>query len=119
MLSCSCDFNDDNWYYYKPHDFSTFSRKRRKRCCSCNKFIGVGNQCVSFDRYRPARSDIEERIRGDEVSLADFFMCEKCGEIYFNLSELGYCIYLGSNMQDILSEYWKITGFIKESNSNG
>lgn len=122
MLSCRslCDDDSgDNWYYYYPDDFSIFKRQRRKRCCSCNRLIGDGEQCVIFNRYRPARPDIEERIRGDEISLADFFMCEKCGEIYFNLSELGYCISLGSSMQDMLSEYQEMTGFRKELNSNG
>jgi hypothetical protein len=48
---------------------------------------------------------------GDEVQLADQFMCQKCGEIYFNLTELGYCINLGDEMTELMSEYWKLTGF--------
>ncbi len=38
-------------------------------------------------------------------------MCEKCGEIYFNLSNIGYCICLGDNMNELLSEYWKLINF--------
>lgn len=115
MLSCSSVYDDDSgdgWYYYPPHDFSTFRRKKRKRCCSCGQFIEIGAQSVSFDRYRSSRSDIEERIYGDEVSLADFFMCESCGEIYFNLSSIGYEIQLGDNMLNLLLEYQKMTSFV-------
>ena len=121
MLSCSCNYDDDSggWYYYSPHGFSTFRLKRRRRCCSCNDLINIGNLCVIFDRYRNIMSDIEERIYGDEVPLADFFMCEVCGEIYFNLSEIGYCITLENNMQDLLSEYREMTGFRKDSTTNG
>ena len=113
MLSCSCVYDDIDysWYYYPPSGFSVFARKRRKRCCSCCQPVEVGAVCVSFARNRWPRSDIEEKIYGDEVSLAPFFMCENCGEIYFNLSEIGYCIPLGDDMRNLLSEYWDMTGF--------
>lgn len=111
MLSCSCDFDSDGWYYYPPNDFKIFDHKRRKRCCSCNKLINQGTQCVEFDRYRAPVTDVEERIRGDEVNLASWFMCENCGEIYFNLSVLGYCMFLGDSMIGNLEDYWEITGF--------
>lgn len=111
MLSCSCDFDSDSWYYYQPNDFSIFNLKRRKRCCSCDKLININAQCVEFGRYRSPITDIEEQICGDEINLASWFMCEWCGEIYFNLSDLGYCIFLGSSMQENLEDYWDITGF--------
>lgn len=110
MLSCSCDFDSEKWYCY-PEDFETFNKKRRKRCCSCGKLIDIGSGCVRFLYYREPLTDIEERIMGDEVQLADQFMCQKCGEIYFNLTELGYCINLGDEMTELMSEYWKLTGF--------
>lgn len=113
MLSCSCDYEDDNWYYYHPSNFTIFRWKRRKRCCSCNKLICTNSICVEFNRYRQSKCVIEEKIHGGEISLASYFMCEKCGEIYFNLSELNYCIYLGDDMRQLLSEYWNITGFKK------
>ena len=113
MLSCSCDFDGDgdSWYYYPPNDFSLFDRKRCERCCSCGKLIDIGAQCVEFDRHRPPLSDIDERINGDEVPLASWYMCEWCGEMYFNLESLGYCILLGDSMKENLEDYWDITGF--------
>lgn len=118
MLSCSCDYDGDGWYYIQACDFETFARKKRKRCCSCHQLIDIGARCVVFDRYRPPVSDIEERICGDEVELASWFMCEWCGEMYFNLESLGYCIFLGDSMKENLQEYWDMTGF-KPKNKTG
>jgi len=114
MLSCSCDFDSGSWYYYPPNNFSLFSCQKRKRCCSCNRLIDIGAQCVEFPRYRSPKGDIEEKIYKDEVKLASWFMCERCGEIYLNLDSLGYCIWLGDNMQENLEDYWHITGFTPE-----
>jgi len=113
MLSCTCNFYDSGWYYYPPCDFSIFKKKRRKRCCSCKELIGVGDECVEFEKCRDPATDIEERIVGDEVPMASDYMCEKCGEIYFNLTDLGYCINLGDEMQELLQEYWEMTKFKK------
>ena len=111
MLSCECDIDTDygDWYYYPPDDFSTFSAKRRKRCCSCNSLIDIGATCVEFTRFRGFLSDIEENIYGDEVPLASWYMCEWCGEMYFNFYELGYCHSLGDSMRETLEEYHELT----------
>lgn len=127
MLSCLSGFDDDygdGWYFYIPNDFSVFDKKRRKRCCSCRKLISLNDICVCFERNRPTRSDVEERIYGDEIPLAPYYLCEKCGEIYYNLHELEYDTPLGENMQDLLAEYRKMTGFKpnpknKEREGNG
>jgi len=112
MLSCLCDYDSNGWYYYPPKDFVTFGLKRRKRCCSCGKLINIGDQCVEFDRYRGPITDIEERICGDEIELASWFMCEECGEIFLTLAELGYCHYLGGKIREDLEDYWDMTGFV-------
>jgi len=114
MLTCECgdfDLDDSNWGYYIPDDFTNLDYKRRKRCCSCDQFISIGAQCVEFGRVRAARSDIEERIHGDEVKLSSWFMCESCGEIFLNLEAIGYCINLSDDMREELREYWTLTGF--------
>jgi len=103
-LSCSCG-GDYDWYYNAPEDFIKFKPKRRKRCCSCGELINIGSDCLEFDRYK-----ISEY--GDEIYLASKFMCEKCGEIFLNLSDLGYCLTIGIySMQECLEEYWELTGF--------
>jgi len=111
MLSCDCYTDDAEWWYLPPDDFSKLKTTRRRRCASCNELINIGTDCLSFERYCYPRSDIEERIYGDEVPLANKYLCEKCGEIYLNLTSLGYCYYLGDNLSDYLKEYWKLTNF--------
>lgn len=121
MLSCDCTFepgDSDEWYHNAEH-FQIFvglgrTGKRRARCYSCKELIELYSQCSEFTRFRVPSSDIEERIYGEEVQLASYFMCEKCSEIFFNLTELGFCmnIYDGS-MQTALAEYHKLTGFKK------
>lgn len=111
MLSCSCDIDGYGWYYNPPDDFKTFTAKRRKRCCSCFKLIGQGESCLEFDRFRDPLTDIEERICGDEVYLASWYMCEWCGEMFLNLGAVGYCHYLGDSMKETMEDYWDLTEF--------
>ena len=113
MLSCSCnEYDGEGWYYIQQeYGFTILAGKRRKRCGSCKEFINIGAKCVEFPRYRSSISEIEERISGDEINLASWYMCEWCGEMYFNFDSLGYCIYLGDSMKENLKDYWEMTGF--------
>ena len=110
MLSCDCGYDYEYWYFADDY-FTPYVRDRRKKCCSCKEPISKGDTCLKFSNYREIRTDIEEKIYGDEVPLADCFMCEKCGEIFLNLDALEYCIDIKESMQDTLKEYWEITGF--------
>ena len=116
-LSCSCpDFSPENpgdWWYFIPSDFSKLKTDKRKRCCSCNELINIGSDCLDFWRERLPYTEIEERISGEIIQISSLYMCETCGEIYLNLSDLGYCIDIKSNMQKCLEEYHAITGFKK------
>lgn len=105
-LSCECYFGDYDYefMYMKPDDYTTLQTSKRKRCYSCKSLIGLGAVCVEFTCHRPFNSDIEERIYGDEVPIADKHFCETCSDIYFSLDALGFCISLG-NMHDLLNEY--------------
>jgi len=110
MLSCGC-FDDGEWYYIPPEDFTVLNTTRRKRCCSCGKLIDWETPCLQFTRIRDPCNDIEERIWGDEVQMADWYMCEWCGEMFLNLEALGYCHQLGGRIDDDLHDYWDLTGF--------
>jgi len=85
-LSCSCDDDYFDWYYKCPDDFEIMQGKRRSRCLSCRNLIDIGSVCVIFSCYRNATHDIEQKIYGDEVPIANRYLCEKCGEIFFNLN---------------------------------
>ena len=113
-LSCSCpewDEDPDTWMFFFPDDFTQFGSKRRKRCKSCGDLINIGSNCIEFERKRSPRSDIEERICGDEIPMASLFWCNKCAEIYFNLTEIGYCLTPCDCAIEALEEYWELTGF--------
>lgn len=121
-LSCSCDYDYDlepgMWMYYPdgktPHDFMNFSSSRRKRCCSCGRLIDIGAVCVRHPRYRYPHTEVEARINGADwdlceeptIRMADHIQCERCGEIYFNLFELGFeCLMPNEDMEKALEEY--------------
>lgn len=105
-LTCYCPEADSaDWYYLNPTDFTRLDTARRKRCASCGELINIGAEALKFIRWRDPRSDVEEWIHGDSIYLADWWMCEKCGEQFFNLEALGYCVCLGENMMDLLAEY--------------
>ena len=111
MLSCLCDTDYANWYYYGPSDFSTLDTKRRRKCCSCKKPIDVGSIVVELQRFRDPLTDIEEAIEGDSVQIASWYLCEWCGEMYFNFEALGYCYLAGDDLRESLKEYHELSGF--------
>jgi len=120
-LSCSCEGwegEPGTWSYFTPNDFTKFNisgkRKKRCRCYSCQQLIDFESLCVEIDRIRSPYSEIEEKISGDEIQISPIFMCEKCGEIFLNLSAIGYCFWLPMNMADALKEYHELTGFKPE-----
>jgi hypothetical protein len=105
-LTCEAKFNGDcEWYYNQPEDYENLAGKRRKRCCSCKTLINIGDLALPFPRWRSPKTDIEESICGDEISLATMYMCEKCGDIAMNLNAIGYCTVPGDDMRELLKEY--------------
>jgi hypothetical protein len=116
MLSYSCgDFESEpgQWYWYYPeNDFVPLQTSRRKRCQSCKELINIGADTIKFPRFKIPDTDVEVKIYGEdgEIPLAPWFLCEKCGEIYLNLNDIGYC--LGPvDMREALQEYHERTGF--------
>ena len=109
-LSCSCDFDTDDfdgWWWEDHSNFKPVKIGRRKRCCSCKELINIGTENLEFYRYRHAKDDVELNIHGDNpIPLASYFMCEECSGLYLALSELGYgCLDIGEPMKDYVAEY--------------
>lgn len=109
-LSCDCDYDGEADWYWNGMHFKPLPTKRSKRCRSCKTVIKPGTLSLSLGRYRSPRSDMEERIYGDEVPLADWWLCEPCGDIYASLVELGYCLDPEESMVVQLGEYHEIHG---------
>ncbi len=104
-ISCGCEFGDPDWYY-DHGDQKPVDRKRSTRCVSCKKVIKPGEIAAHFVRWRSPSTDIEEKIHGDEVPLATWYMCQKCYAIYKALDALHVCVELGMDrMEDCLEEF--------------
>jgi len=128
-LSCSCDYDYDyepgDWMYWfeNSSDFIPLDTTRRKRCCSCNELIDIGALCIKYPRRRYPHDEIESNIKMgtdlesafcDEpcISISDYYHCEKCGEIFLNLTDIGYeCLLPEEDMRESLKEYHELTGF--------
>ena len=107
-LSCSCEeWDGEGNGYYLPKDFSFLSSKIRKRCQSCKELIDPGAVCIRFEIFCSPRTEVEAKIYGDyaEIPLAPRYLCEWCGEMYFNFSELGFCVTPWDDMKELLNEY--------------
>lgn len=106
-LSCSCEWNGEGWAYLEPDDFTTLKTSKRKRCSSCKQLINKESLVLKFERIRYPQTEIEEKIYGDdyEIAIAPYYMCEACGDQYFNLSALGFCMDIKENMFNLLKEY--------------
>ena len=118
-LSCSCqEWEGDGWaFWLMNEEFEPFVGKRKKQCCSCGTDIVHLQPCLTFCRGRGPRNSVEEKIYGDPsdpcVPLAPYHMCEKCGETYLNLVNVGFCVDITDYMQHDLEDYHELTGFTK------
>lgn len=114
-LSCDCEFDYSivDWWYEGPTDYSLAPvLGRRKRCCSCGQLIHPRDIRVEFRRFRnPTEWEdwfLGWSAEGGEATLASWFMCEECGDLYFSLDELGFCVSLGDNMRELTREYAEV-----------
>ena len=96
-LTCSCPVEEGClWFFETPENFITSDNRRR--CSSCKKLIGAGDLCLKFPRWK-------QDDNGTERSIPPMHMCEACGDQYFNLTELGFCIAPADNVFELLEEY--------------
>lgn len=132
-LTCECDYDYEaepgDWQYWHHNpDFAPLDTTRRKRCRSCGELIDIGSPCIKYPRRRYPYSEAEARIEGlgdledslcnePVIKMADYYHCEKCGEIYLNLTDIGYeCISPGESMPELLKEYHELSGFQSKQN---
>ena len=126
-LSCSCEYDWEpeigDWIYRFENivDFEPLQTSKRKRCCSCKELINIGSLCTEYPRARYPHNEIEARIVGADwdlneeppIDIASHYHCEKCGEIWLNLTDIGYeCLAPNDNMAKALKEYHEISGFV-------
>lgn len=109
-LHCATAYGGDDfdWYWaWSPDDDpKPLATVRSRKCCSCKVRLKPGDQAAAIERWRNPVTDIEERIAGDEVPLATWYLCEKCFDLSLSLDELGYCFDLGNqSLADQIKEY--------------
>ena len=101
-LTCEC-FDDYEWFYIAPDDYSLLETKRRRRCESCKQLIDLNTLCLEFECYYTNEN-------GDEIYTADKYMCERCGDLFYSLDALGFCLSLGDDMRELVREYGEVYG---------
>lgn len=103
------DGGDFDWWWYEPKDEAPLTTKRSRKCCSCGERIAVGAVARKVLRFRkPTEFEEDRGIYSDEVPLADWYLCEACGDVADSLAELGFCYNLGGeSLKDQIAEYRK------------
>lgn len=110
-LSCFCEYQGEpgDVLWDRPLDYSVTRILHARRCASCQSVILNGDTVAAFYRYKVPESDIELKIYGetDEAGpkRATHYHCERCGDLYFSLVELGYCVDIYNDMRELVREY--------------
>jgi len=108
-LSCSCNFDEPEYWIWSPDDYSTMPARKRRYRCSCGKLLNAGETVTRFERTRDSRTDIEIAIYGEgetAITLAPKYLCERCSDLYFSLDELGFeCVDPNENMLELVKQY--------------
>lgn len=108
-LTCSCD---GDWepgmvIWNETDDYVPLPTKRSRDCCSCQEKLTPGDTCVRVYRFKVPDNDIEERIYGEESGppRASKWMCERCADLMFSLTELGYCAQPWEDQRELVADY--------------
>ena len=110
-MSLTCECGDDFEWYYEGYVIGSLATKRSRKCKSCGEKIAVGDECMSFRRYRIVSDymdpEVVVRIYGDggEQPLPTWHLCDRCGGLYESLDSLGFCGLLGQNLIALCREY--------------
>lgn len=81
-LTCYCECNEENAAWWYSHSApAVLQTLRPRRCKSCNELLHpaceglAGVTVLPFARWRGPHNEVEERIHGDEVPLAPWYLC--------------------------------------------
>jgi hypothetical protein len=100
-MSLSCDSGydvDGDWWWIGPYQEEPLSTRRARKCCSCKAKISIGEISRKVERYRKATEFEETRgISDGEVQIANWYLCETCGDLSDSLTELKFCYTLGDD----------------------
>ena len=91
----------------KTNDYVPLLTKHSRNCCSCQAKLYPGDTCVEITRFKVCEHEIEERIYGEESGppRASKWMCERCADLMFSLTDLGYCAAPWEDQRELVAEY--------------
>ena len=109
-LTCSCDGGDrepGEVVWEETDTYVSLATKRGRLCCSCKEKLTPGDTCVEITRFKVPEFEIEERIYGEESGppRASKWMCERCADLMFSLTELGYCAQPWDDQRELVADY--------------
>lgn len=108
-ISCNIESDDAAWWWSTNKELTTYKKSVSKRCCSCKELIKPEQRCIPIERWRNPKNEIEERIYGDDIPLARWFMCEACAPIFVKFLDMEVHINLGvDSLQSLLKEFEKL-----------
>ena len=110
-LSCYCEYEPEpgDVVWDMPSDYKPLDTKTPRKCCSCRSKLKQGITVVEFPRYKVPDCDYEIARFGEEFEdgpkRASRWMCEECGDLYYSLTELGYCVNPEEDQRELVKEY--------------
>lgn len=110
-LSCYCKYEPEpgDVLWDQPSDYKALDTKAPRKCCSCGAKLETGATVVEFPRHKVPDCDYEWARFGEEYEdgpkRASRWMCERCGDLYYSLDELGYCINPEEDQRELVKEY--------------
>ena len=122
-LECSnstYEGEDCAWWWTRGRDLKPLSTKRSRKCCSCGCVIHRDEMAGKISRDREPNSEIEDRIYGDNVPMAPWYVCEKCFDLGESLFELGFSFSLGDgeSLKDQIADYRMLEAEFKARTNN-
>lgn len=105
-LSCYCDYEPEpgDVCWEEPYGYTRRPvAMRAPRCACCGELIAPLALMLRFRRFKIPATDLECDIYGeDEVPRAPHYLCEACGDQYWNLTELGLCLDYRETLQGLV-----------------
>lgn len=108
-ISCNIESDDAAWWWSTNRKLIPYGQSISKRCCSCKELIKPQQHYLPIQRWRNPKNEIEERIYGDDIPLAHWFVCEACAPILVKFLDMDVHINLGvDTLHNLLQEFEKL-----------
>ena len=116
-LECSNAYEGEDfaWWWVWGCVLKPLETKRSRKCCSCGCVVRQDELTCKVSRHRDSNSEIEDRIYGDNVPMAPWYVCEKCFDLGESLYELRFSFSLGDrqSIKDQIADYRKLEAEFK------